>query len=65
MPVMLDKRQHFQLVVFNDTLFALDGHNGVECLRSVEYYDKYDGVWKYVSRMCYARSMFGACAYNA
>lgn len=61
---MLKARDHFCIINFQETIFALGGHNRFGTLNSVEYYDKENNLWEATTPMLNRRRNLSAAVYQ-
>lgn len=61
---MLEHRKYFQLIFFNEKVFAVGGETVYGVLHSVEYYDDNNNAWKKVASMNCGRTQHAAFVYN-
>ncbi len=59
-PMIVDRFSHGSLII-KDIPYVFGGHDGNETLSSLEFYDKVEGKWKFLSFMNIEREIFSYC----
>lgn len=58
------KRTLFAMIVAHDLIYEIGGENKFECMKSVEYYDPKEKLWKDTAPMIKPRASAGVAIFN-